>query len=221
MIRKSSRPLPRLWKISGRHSFTAMTQSSAHECPAYNPLRFMGVFLVVRCFRRRFFSDTSQVRAACIVQRTDMEKRESRGAGIRGAGNVSFPFFLPVWKTEVLLRFLEEEFFSGRGWLPVFPRCFLREEGGASRIFLREHGGTTFTASVCKAVVLHRQKKFSYFCTLSAGKGCRRLKKKAARAAFFCFCRETRLRTYTLCRCRSCGHGDAWYGLPPHRFRGW
>ena len=100
----------------------------------------MGVFLVVRCFRGRFFSDTSQVRAACIGQRTDTEKRESRGAGIRGAGNVSFPFFLPVWKTEVLLRFLEEEFFSGRGWLPVFAPVFSVGGGGASHIFLRSTG---------------------------------------------------------------------------------
>ena len=184
MIRKSSRPLPRLWKISGRHSFTAMTQSSAHECPAYNPLRFMGVFLVVRCFRRRFFSDTSQVRAACIVQRTDMEKRESRGAGIRGAGNVSFPFFLPVWKTEVLLRFLEEEFFSGRGWLPVFAPVFSVGGGGASHIFLREHGGTTFAVYVLRHVVLHRQKNLPCFCTCLPER-MPQIKKKAARAAFF------------------------------------
>lgn len=50
-------------------------------------------------------------------------------------------------------------------------------------------------------------------------KGCHRLKKRPRGRPFFC--RETRFRTYTLCRCRSCGHGDAWYGLPPHRFRGW
>ncbi|WP_144277380.1 hypothetical protein [Mailhella massiliensis] len=94
-----------------------------------------------------------------------MEKRESRGAGIRGAGNVSFPFFLPVWKTEVLLRFLEEEFFSGRGWLPVFAPVFSVGGGGASHIFLREHGGTTFAVYVLRHVVLHRQKNLPCFCT--------------------------------------------------------
>lgn len=170
MIRKSSRPLPRLWKISGRHSFTAMTQLSAHECPAYNPFRFMGVFLVVRCFRGRFFSDTSQVRAACIVQRTDMEKRESRGAGIRGAGNVSFPFFLPVWKTEVLLRFLEEEFFSGRGWLPVFAPVFSVGGGRCFAYFSQGARGYDFCRICFEARCSASAEEVSMLLHLSAGK---------------------------------------------------
>ena len=110
-------------------------------------------------------------------------KRESRGAGIRGAGNVSFPFFLPVWKTEVLLRFLEEEFFSGRGWLPVFAPVFSVGGGGASHIFLREHGGTTFAVYVLRHVVLHRQKNLPCFCTCLPER-MPQIKKKAARAAF-------------------------------------
>lgn len=114
-------------------------------------------------------------------------KRESRGAGIRGVGNLSFLFLLPVWKTDVLpLRFLEEEFFLERGWRPVFSPVFSAGEGD-SHIFLREHGGTPCAVSVLRHVVLHRQKKLPSFCPMSAGKGCRRLKKKGRAGGLLLF----------------------------------